>query len=191
MFAALSISSAHVGRMSIRPFGPPRLPLAPQDDTLAPIRLRQYITAGVYRRSDDVARTTGVGAAVEEHEERVERQVGAQVTITKDFSEADLALFMLVMGDAALTADEPLSPDRQHEEAWFLGLRLNAGVEIGALEAEFGRNRIRPALEVASRLAADGLLLFDEGHVRLTSRGRLLSNEVFQEFLGLEAVVPS
>lgn len=97
---------------------------------------------------------------------------------------------------AYLDATEPaetawLSPDRQHEEAWFLGLRLNAGVEVRALEREFGRDRVRPAVEVASRLASDGLLLFDEGYVRLTSRGRLLSNEVFQEFLGLEAEVPS
>ena len=84
-----------------------------------------------------------------------------------------------------------LSPDRQHEEAWFLGLRLNAGVEIAALEQEFGRDRVRPALEVATRLAADGLLAIDDERVRLTAAGRLLSNDVFQEFLGLEAEVSS
>ena len=84
-----------------------------------------------------------------------------------------------------------LSPDRQHEEAWFLGLRLNAGVQIAALRQEFGRDRVQPALEAASRLAADGLLLLDEQRVRLTPRGRLLSNDVFQEFLGLEAEAAS
>ena len=31
-----------------------------------------------------------------------------------------------------------LSPARQHEEAWFLGLRLNRGVDVAALECEFG-----------------------------------------------------
>ncbi len=82
-----------------------------------------------------------------------------------------------------------LSPDRQHEEAWFLGLRLNDGVEIPALEREFGPERVRPALEVAERLAADGLVTVGETHVRLTPQGRLLSNEVFQEFLGLETGV--
>ena len=79
-----------------------------------------------------------------------------------------------------------LSPDRQHEEAWFLGLRLNVGVDIAGLEAEFGLERVRPAVEVAKRVAADGLLLINDASVRLTARGRLLSNEVFQEFLGLE-----
>jgi coproporphyrinogen III oxidase-like Fe-S oxidoreductase len=37
------------------------------------------------------------------------------------------------------------------------------------------------------RLAEDGLVNFDPQRVRLTARGRLLSNEVFQEFLGLAA----
>ena len=82
-----------------------------------------------------------------------------------------------------------LSLDRQHEESWFLGLRLNAGVEIAALEEEFARKRVRPALAVAERLAADGLLNFDGTRARLTAQGRLLSNEVFQEFLGLESTV--
>jgi len=82
-----------------------------------------------------------------------------------------------------------LSPDRQHEEAWFLGLRLNDGVDIASLEQEFGRTRVQPALDTASRLAADELLISANGRVRLTPRGRLLSNNVFQEFLGLEAEV--
>jgi oxygen-independent coproporphyrinogen III oxidase len=78
-----------------------------------------------------------------------------------------------------------LSPDRRHEEAWFLGLRMNSGIDIAALEAEFGRNRVAPALEVADRLAHDSLLVIDGDNIRLTARGRLLSNDIFQEFLGL------
>jgi oxygen-independent coproporphyrinogen III oxidase len=81
-----------------------------------------------------------------------------------------------------------LSLDRQHEEAWFLGLRLNAGVEVAELMEEFGQDMVRPALDVAARLEADGLLESDRTNIRLTGRGRLLSNDVFQEFLGLEAV---
>jgi oxygen-independent coproporphyrinogen-3 oxidase len=44
---------------------------------------------------------------------------------------------------------------------------------------------IQQAIEIAARLAEDGLLAFDGDRVRLTSRGRLLSNDVCQEFLGL------
>jgi oxygen-independent coproporphyrinogen III oxidase len=77
-----------------------------------------------------------------------------------------------------------LSPERQHEEAWFLGLRMNEGVEVAALEREFGRELIAPAMETVKRLVNDGLLTFDGKCVRLTARGRLISNDVFQEFLG-------
>jgi len=79
-----------------------------------------------------------------------------------------------------------LSPQRQHEEAWFLGLRLNAGVDAAALEREFGAETVARALAVVARLAEDGLLATDGKTVRLTAQGRLLSNDVFQEFLGLE-----
>jgi len=87
--------------------------------------------------------------------------------------------------------DEPerswLSPNQQQEEAWFLGLRLNRGVEVAALEGEFGVERVAPALATVERLVEAGLLAIDGQTVRLTAQGRLLSNDVFQEFLGLES----
>lgn len=76
-----------------------------------------------------------------------------------------------------------LSPARQHEEAWFLGLRLNTGVCLPDLIDEFGRTFLEPAIETAERLAENGFLSVEAGRVRLTARGRLLSNDVFQEFL--------
>lgn len=78
-----------------------------------------------------------------------------------------------------------LSPASQHEEAWFLGLRLNAGVHIAQVEREFGADSVAAALRVLPRLQQDGLLSTADGTVRLTPKGQLLSNEVFQEFLGL------
>jgi oxygen-independent coproporphyrinogen-3 oxidase len=90
---------------------------------------------------------------------------------------------------AFLAGPEPaetawLSPERQHEEAWFLGLRLNAGVKLAALRREFGREPVTRALEAAARMVKAGLLTSDGKTVRLTAQGRLLSNDVFQEFLG-------
>lgn len=73
----------------------------------------------------------------------------------------------------------------QFEEAWFLGLRMNAGVQIAALEREFGAQAVAPALPVLARLEEDGLMTVAEGRAQLTGRGRLLSNDVFEEFLGL------
>ncbi len=79
-----------------------------------------------------------------------------------------------------------LAPARQHEEAWFLGLRMNMGVDVAALEREFGRAMVEPAMEIVARLVNDGPLTFDGERVRLTARGRLISNDVFQEFLESE-----
>jgi oxygen-independent coproporphyrinogen-3 oxidase len=89
---------------------------------------------------------------------------------------------------AYLEAPQPpetawLSPERQHEEAWFLGLRLNAGVSVSALREEFGNQLVARAMETVGPLSERGLLTSDGETVRLTAQGRLLSNDVFQEFL--------
>jgi oxygen-independent coproporphyrinogen-3 oxidase len=76
-----------------------------------------------------------------------------------------------------------LSPARQHEEAWFLGLRLNEGVEIEPLRNEFGDAQVARALETLAQLLEEDLVTSNGRTVRLTAKGRLLSNEVFQEFL--------
>ncbi len=76
-----------------------------------------------------------------------------------------------------------LPPARQHEEAWFLGLRRNDGVNVEALRQEFGPELVAPSVEAVESLVEDGLLVADGARVCLTARGRLLSNEVFQEFL--------
>jgi oxygen-independent coproporphyrinogen-3 oxidase len=41
-------------------------------------------------------------------------------------------------------------------------------------------------MQTVERLVDDGLLIANGTRVRLTSRGRLLSNDVFQEFLESE-----
>ena len=87
------------------------------------------------------------------------------------------------LAGAAPVETEWLTCAQQHEEAWFLGLRLNTGVEVDALESEFGVEMAASALEVVNRLVEDGLLVADGKTVRLTPRGRLLSNDVFAEFL--------
>src|SRR5208282_5766995 len=79
-----------------------------------------------------------------------------------------------------------LSLARQHEEAWFLGLRLNAGVDVGELELEFGQELVARAMEAVRRLAEAELVVVNGKTICLTEYGRLVSNNVFQEFLGIE-----
>jgi oxygen-independent coproporphyrinogen III oxidase len=71
------------------------------------------------------------------------------------------------------------------EESFFLGLRLNRGVDLGRLREEFGEaaNRFEATIK---ELVADGLLFRSGASLRLTNRGRLLSNEVFGRFIGVE-----
>ena len=78
-----------------------------------------------------------------------------------------------------------LAPREQLEEAWFLGLRLNDGVSLESVEQEFGSEALAAAMEKLNPLEASGLVSVEGGTVRLTARGRMISNDVFQEFLGL------
>jgi oxygen-independent coproporphyrinogen III oxidase len=70
------------------------------------------------------------------------------------------------------------------EEAWFLGLRLSEGVSIPALEMEFGVIEAHQHDDEISDLLELGLLMRRDDRMRLTSRGRLMSNEVFERFVG-------
>jgi oxygen-independent coproporphyrinogen-3 oxidase len=76
-----------------------------------------------------------------------------------------------------------LTRQEEMEEAWFLGLRLNAGVRLSRLEAEFGEEAIRQFQPVLQELCSRDLLKMKGGSIALTTRGRLLSNEVFAQFL--------
>jgi len=69
------------------------------------------------------------------------------------------------------------------EETFFLGLRLNRGVNLTMIETNFGPDALTRYREQNTELATSGLLLSDNNWLRLTERGRLLSNEVFARFL--------
>jgi oxygen-independent coproporphyrinogen-3 oxidase len=68
------------------------------------------------------------------------------------------------------------------EESFFLGLRLNRGVDLGKLREMFGDICRRYDAAIAE-LADEGLLQCSEGSLKLSSRGRLLSNDVFERFI--------
>jgi oxygen-independent coproporphyrinogen III oxidase len=76
-----------------------------------------------------------------------------------------------------------LTRQEEVEEAWFLGLRLNAGVNLREIEAAFGREVVEIYASTVEALIADGLLTRTTDQIGLTSRGRMLSNEVFARFL--------
>jgi len=69
------------------------------------------------------------------------------------------------------------------EEALFLGLRLTRGVDLVSLAGEFGDAAIGTHAPTMLECEVAGLIERDGDTIRLTSRGRLLSNEVFIRFL--------
>jgi oxygen-independent coproporphyrinogen-3 oxidase len=86
------------------------------------------------------------------------------------------------MGDTALERTE-VSRDAAIEESFFLGLRLNRGVNGREFAAQFGEAALRQAGAAIADLVACQLLERQGDSIRLTPRGRLLSNEVFERFM--------
>jgi oxygen-independent coproporphyrinogen-3 oxidase len=82
----------------------------------------------------------------------------------------------MFIGGVPLADVQNVGSQQTREEEMFLGLRLNRGVAVGA---ETG--------PVIDDLLRDGLLERCEDRVRLTARGRLLSNDVFARFIGVPA----
>jgi oxygen-independent coproporphyrinogen-3 oxidase len=78
---------------------------------------------------------------------------------------------------------QPISRQQALEEVWFLGLRMNQGISGADLEREFGEIDAHSYHQIVSDLSADGLLESAEDRIRLTERGKLMSNEVFARFL--------
>ena len=82
----------------------------------------------------------------------------------------------------------PVTVAQALEENFFLGLRLNRGTNLNEIRESFGAE-VERFVPVVEELVADGLLERDDSVVRLTPRGRLLSNEVFERFIVTSAVV--
>ena len=78
-----------------------------------------------------------------------------------------------------------VSPSEALEETFFLGLRLNSGVDLREVSAKFGENAIENDSEVISDCMQSGLMERLADSIRLTPRGRLLSNEVFERFISV------
>jgi oxygen-independent coproporphyrinogen III oxidase len=81
-----------------------------------------------------------------------------------------------------------VSPQAAWEESFFLGLRLTRGVRLRELAAKFGEEAVGNARSAIAQLVEGGLMEERGEFVCLTSRGRLLSNEVFERFLVAEEI---
>ncbi|WP_282059008.1 radical SAM family heme chaperone HemW [Bacillus pumilus] len=72
----------------------------------------------------------------------------------------------------------------QIEEEMFLGLRKIEGVKSADFQAKYGASPEALFPSVLEELEEKGLVVKDDIGIRLTRKGKLLGNEVFQAFLG-------
>jgi oxygen-independent coproporphyrinogen-3 oxidase len=72
-----------------------------------------------------------------------------------------------------------LNEEDARSESIFLGLRLMRGLDLADYRTRFGADLREMYSSEVARLCDAGLIEFDEGLMRLTQRGALLSNEVF------------
>jgi putative oxygen-independent coproporphyrinogen III oxidase len=104
---------------------------------------------------------------------------------TRFSNAADLNEYSTALHNGVLPRRDilPLSRADAMAEYLFLGLRLSEGVLFSTFEQEF-RDGLKDVFgkEITS-LLVQGLLTEDTCGIRLTRRGLLLSNQVFQQFL--------
>jgi oxygen-independent coproporphyrinogen-3 oxidase len=84
---------------------------------------------------------------------------------------------------AAAPEIDIIGRDEAFEESLFLGLRLNDGVDLNMLRRQFGDAMLRDAMPSLLEVQDAGLLEVNSQRIRLTSQGRLVSNEVFSRLL--------
>lgn len=87
------------------------------------------------------------------------------------------------MGQLPILHRHQVSINEKCEEEMFLGLRKNEGVSYQQFEKKIGFSLNEKYGEIISKLMDDGLVMEEEGRVKLTRKGRFLGNEVFQQFL--------
>ncbi|WP_163526406.1 radical SAM family heme chaperone HemW [Halobacillus ihumii] len=79
--------------------------------------------------------------------------------------------------------EEPVGLKEQMEEEMFLGLRKVSGVSLARFEAKYFRTIDEVFKDAVPALKQRGLLAEGDGFLWLTDKGKILGNEVFQEFL--------
>jgi len=86
---------------------------------------------------------------------------------------------MIEKDESPVAERTKLDEEDARSESIFLGLRLMRGIDLKNYQARFGRDLREQYNGELHRLSAAGLIAIDEDLLKLTTRGALLSNEVF------------
>lgn len=91
----------------------------------------------------------------------------------------------LELGESPISERWRLTTEAKMEEFFFLGLRQMSGIDLEDARRQWGLERIDRWVLKIEALEHDGLLVREAGRVRLADKAVLISNEVFQEFIGV------
>lgn len=86
---------------------------------------------------------------------------------------------LIERNESPITERTELSEEDQRSEAIFLGLRLMNGISLTSYQERFGRDLGAEHNGEMDRLKEAGLIEMEGDRLKLTSRGAVLSNEVF------------
>ena len=90
---------------------------------------------------------------------------------------------LLERGEPATAFRSEVTPRQHLEEVMFLGLRLNAGLDLSRCRRIFGFDLLERFSRELGHLIQDRLIEIEGDRLKLTRRGRLFSNEVFVQFM--------
>ncbi len=90
---------------------------------------------------------------------------------------------LLEGGEPAITFRSEITPRQHLEELMFLGLRLNAGLDLSRCRQILGFDPLERFSRELSELVQGQLIEFEGDRMKLTRKGRLFSNEVFVQFM--------
>ena len=113
-----------------------------------------------------------------EYVKRLQGHSGSSGSLNGSREDDYAAIRSMPVVDTIEFIDRPL----EMAETMMLGLRLDTGVSISEFEARFGASPLDAYREELDELQPTGLVEVSDGSIRLTDRGRFLSNEVFVRF---------
>ncbi|MYD50088.1 MAG: radical SAM family heme chaperone HemW [Dehalococcoidia bacterium] len=113
-----------------------------------------------------------------EYVKRLQEHSGSSGSLNGSREDDYAAIRSIPVVDTIEFIDRPL----EMAETMMLGLRLDTGVSISEFEARFGASPLDAYREELDELQPTGLIETVDGSIRLTDRGRFLSNEVFVRF---------
>jgi oxygen-independent coproporphyrinogen-3 oxidase len=183
-------------------------PFAARYDTDSPLLPDQDLAAGMFEAADDLLTAKGyehyeianyalpgfrsrhnggywqrdgyLGLGAGAHSLLKDSAYGTRFSNVADLAEYRSALHNSDLPRRDITL---LSRTDAMAELLFLGLRMADGIKFSVFEQESGC-RLKDAFgDEISQLLEQGLLAEDDCSIRLTRRGMLLSNQVFQRFL--------